>query len=855
MPEVFRARFSTNLDGFSAGVRTTAQGSATLGEPDGAIEIGAGVTSNCDFTEIVSGRARVDFSVLVPDSSFGAANTTSLIFLLPPGAAALSANSLATVAFDRQNSGNGTGLALTYRGASGFAAFDGTTNTFLPRGTRWLRFSMVVDFASKTVDFYVGDVLWLKAKPWPNASATGLGRIALSGQASAPPIYFDDIALFSNWTEPDVLLVDQTFTGGSGEIEALVPSTARDAHAQPWYIPQDAATYGGLTVGAAGASFDAGKKSFALTRCAQDGVLECEFSTPASGTPYIGVLFRFWDFPTPTGGGGGVFRINGASSNAALFIPDRAGAQQTVQSVSQALSLSTIYTLRLEMRGRVLIGSIKASAMDTGTYTQLFTHTVVDSLTGGRGMLIEELCGPYNDGAIGTSTVRRFRFRGLPESSEAVRTIGRWKWGVGHGSVKEAYSLDSAAPTANLLWSRGIQFGHRSSADQCGQQQQATIYDTSNVYAVRQIGANLTEYQWLGFADCYVTLLRRGPWISDGIVATDTTENFAPDFDLRPNLWSAAFVTAISSGAAVARSDSPLHDWIGHHSGVSLPAGQQSFTAFASGQQAHVSQVVIADGAVPSLAWDVTSKFEGNGDPISRAVSTQGANLSAGGSLRVARAFLLRSAAALDGATLTAWRDNLASPGSLAFTAGNAKTDAPGDTGATGFNRRHGWHEIQCAGGTAAWTLPVASGTRHMPVFRLHGWSAENTALSINGGAATPGTDYVIDEVASGVAVLQVLSDRTSNTTFALGVPSTPLTVTTDELRDEVGALRASESIAKVAALRLSDLSVAASWANVTTSPAGALTLTAPGLTAVPHIVVTVSADGADAGAKVYTPG
>lgn len=79
-------------------------------------------------------------------------------------------------------------------------------------------------------------------------------------------------------------------------------------------------------------------------------------------------------------------------------------------------------------------------------------------------------------------------------------------------------------------------------------------------------------------------------------------------------------------------------------------------------------------------------------------------------------------------------------------------------------------------------------------------------------------------------------------------------TITTDALEDETGAVLASTLIAKVAAVRLSDMSVAATWANQTTSAGGVLTLQHAALTAVAHIVVTSSATGAAAGAKAYTP-
>jgi hypothetical protein len=162
--------------------------------------------------------------------------------------------------------------------------------------------------------------------------------------------------------------------------------------------------------------------------------------------------------------------------------------------------------------------------------------------------------------------------------------------------------------------------------------------------------------------------------------------------------------------------------------------------------------------------WQTTSKFEGQGDPISRAFSIPSGSLSAATNYRVARAFLLEQAAAFDTARLAAWRDDVATPATLStFVSGSLKTDASGDLNTDGFNERHGWHEITCSGGVAAFTLPVASGTRHKPAFRLHSWTSTNRGVKIASVYLSEGTDYVIDDMGGSVAVLQLLSDFTSN--------------------------------------------------------------------------------------------
>ena len=767
MAEVFHSTFDSDTDGFTGGTHDSSVGSAALGATAGALRVGAGVTAYRDFTPISSGDVRLDCWVYESNTTT-ASSTATVIYLLENGAAVNSANTAGCVFVDRASAFAGattTAFKFGYRDSTGFVY----SNTFnVPKG-QWYKLSVITRISSKTFDIALDDVILIRGAAWANASATGVGRVAFAGNASAPDTWFDNVRVESSWTEGESVIVDHDFVGGSGEIEDSTPTTYRDTHAQKWLIPTDTTNYGGFTLGTNGATPDASKNCIALQRCSANGILELEFKTPSSGTAYAGIAFRFWDYFTATLGGGGLVRISGSGNTVALLLPDRTGTLQTVASASFTPAASTTYTLRIEMRGRVMRVSHKTAAIDSGSYTTAFTHTVSSSATGGRGMLAEELAGPFVASAVGTADIRRFRATGKAEPSEAVRTIGDYKLQVGHGSVKELYYLDSAAPTNNLFWSRGIQYGHRSSADMCGAQQQQVIYDETNLYAARQTGGNVTEYQHLGKADCYITLLMRGPWISDGILPTDVTENFAPDLDLRPGRWSTAFLTAINSGSATSRSDASFHDWTAHNSGATLPGGNQSLSAYGSGQEFHASQVVLADGTVPSSAWDITSKFEGNGDPISRAVSTPGSNLTAGTALRVARAFLFRPASALSATVLQEWRDDLASPGTLSFTTGSAKTDAAGDTGATGFNKRHGWYEITCSGGNAEWTLPVASGTRHWPVFRLHGWDSGSTVVTINGSPATSGTDYVLDDCGGGVAVLQLLADYAADVDIEVG--------------------------------------------------------------------------------------
>jgi len=96
----------------------------------------------------------------------------------------------------------------------------------------------------------------------------------------------------------------------------------------------------------------------------------------------------------------------------------------------------------------------------------------------------------------------------------------------------------------------------------------------------------------------------------------------------------------------------------------------------------------------------------------------------------------------------------------------------------------------------------------------------------------------------------------TASDSAELTVTAAPLEVVTDALVDEAGDPRASYTVDKVFAVRLSDNTLVHTWTNQTTSGSGVLTLSHASLTAAPHLIATW--DDIDspnnAGAKVYTP-
>lgn len=765
MATILDAKFNSDLESFTGGSRVTTKGSYDIADVAGSLQVSAGETVTRDFTNITSGTSRCSFSFRLEDTSV-AASASTLIYLMANGVVPSSGSSLCTIALSRSNSSSGSVIRITYRDNVG-SFLDipcELANLEVSRGAWWIRCTILLNHSTKTFDFLLEDKLFLRAAPWPNNTAIGFGRFAIISQASAPNTWFDDIQIEDNYSYGETILLDHNFVGASGEIETTTPTTSlRETHPQPWFIAPDT-TYGGFTLGANGAVADTGKTSFALQRCGADGIIEIEFKTSVAGVAYFGMYFRFWDFPSATGAGAGVFRVSGSNNTAILQLPNRAGNIQTVQNVALTPTNNTIYTLRLEMRGRYLIGSYKAAAIDSGTYITLFTHLVSSSSTGGRGMLSEELAGPMIATTIGASDnyVRRFRFTGKTLPSEVSKTLSGFKYGLSDASIRELYAVNSAKPTANLFLSKGIQFGHRSSADCNAAIQVSTLYNTSNVYSARQYGATLSEYEHLGKADCYITLLRRGPWVSDHVLPFLNSENFAPDWDLLPSHWSANFRTILSTGTPSARSDTTYHDWISHNSGEALPIGNQSLTAFGSGQEYTVSQIVSVDTGLTGNIWDVTSKFEGSGDPISRAISTSGTNLSAGTNIRVARGFLINPDTGLNDTVLTNWRDDIKTPATLTFTTGSVKLDAIGDTNADGFNERFGWYEVNCVSTGINFTMPISGLTRYMPVFRLNNWSGQ-TGIYLNGSLAVNNTDYTIDDLGSGVALLQLSGSYNSN--------------------------------------------------------------------------------------------
>lgn len=775
MSTVANYTFDTDAEGFSAGSRTASEGADF---DTGYLTVPTNTTASKSHTAISSGVFRVDFHFRVDDTGTAAdATKTDFFYLLPTSGAVSSANSITAIAISRSTSqGASTELvSLQRRDSSAFVEF------VRPYRIGWFKISIVADFTAKTFDLYVNDALWEKGVAWANNSAADFSRVVVLTGSASPGIIIDEILIQDAWTLPtESVLVDHTFVSGSGEIEDSTPTTnTRSINGQNWKIPDDTANFGGFTLGANGAAPDSSKECFAYMRCVAEGIVEMEFKSSVAGTIYFGLLVRGWEGPTQ--GGAVNFRWYGGASNTLnLIIPDSTSVNQTAQTASLTPSANTTYTLKVEMRGRVYICSYKAAAMDSGSYTVAYTHTVTDSATGGRGVLSEEHCGPIVATTLGATDnyIRRFRFTGRVPTGEATPTIGSYQTNLCRGSVRELYHSSSGGATKNLFLSKGIQYGHRSRADMgnynCAQQ---TIYNGTHVKAYRQRGQNTTEYQVLGESDCYITFFRNRIWVSDRTTAGGNSENLAPDFDLHKIHFNGSYKALGPTGTTISDlTDTAYHDWRTDLDNKDLPLCVQRLTGFGSGNQVRLTSVIRNNqnwGATGG-SNDLTHKMKGNCDPISHAVGRLNAEITHGTAYECGRAYLVECAngLALDDDTLIDFRDDVNTPATLSATVGSLKTNASGDIDTDGFNERHGWYEWTCSGGLASFTIPVTSGSpRYYPAIRLNSWTNTNTSVSIDGTPGVSGMDYVIDDLGGSVGLLQILSVRSANTDIVVSAP------------------------------------------------------------------------------------
>lgn len=121
------------------------------------------------------------------------------------------------------------------------------------------------------------------------------------------------------------------------------------------------------------------------------------------------------------------------------------------------------------------------------------------------------------------------------------------------------------------------------------------------------------------------------------------------------------------------------------------------------------------------------------------------------------------------------------------------------------------------------------------------------------GGAAASGHQASIS-TGSNVTINATLGTATASGHAASVVSSGSATITTDVFKNNTGTVLATTTIPKLVALKLSDMTLAASWVNQVTDGAGYIPLTSVGLTAgTDYLLVTSNADGLVVGVKKYT--
>lgn len=733
----------------------------------GYAELATNSTVFQTFTAVSSGLLRLDYWWKDAGTSTGLTHNT-LIYLLP-NSTITSANSAATIAIGRDAATGASSSVynLQYRSSAGFL------QSINIRRDAWCKISVVLNISARTYDLYINDVLYHRNVASANVSYTSIDRVAIVSQASAPATHFDGIRVESSWSAGESVLIEQDFVGGSGEIEDSVPTTdGRNADPQKWSIPL--LTHGGFTLGANGAAPDASKVCMALTRCRPDGIIEIEGKTSVSGTGYLGIVFRTWDHPSSTGAGAGVFRILGGGSNtAALFLPDKDGVLATVQSVAFTPVANTVYTLRVELRGRFVICSTKAATIDSGSYTVRITHQITSSATGGRGMLAEELHGPYISTVAGASDnyVNKFRFTGAISAEEKNDTIGENEYSLDGASIKSLVNASSGGGNQNVFLSRGIQFSHRSRADGNFGLRQKTHFNLTHCKVYEQRVEQMTEYEYVGQGRPWVTLLRRGPWVADNIRTFSTStfaEYWTPDWDLHGRYFSSGYRYAINTGASVNGTNTSAHDWIADDTNEILPIGFQKVTSFGSGDQLRITQILdSASTNTDSLQGDIATKWEQTADPISLAWAVPPANLTTATEYTCARGFLVeRGSLSLSADVIEDWRDSIKTPATITYTTGSVKTNASGDYNSDGFNERHGWFEVNASSDEISISLAHGGVDRAWPVFRIWGLDATSKDVTIAGSLGVSGTDYTLEDMGDGNALLQILSTRTADTTI-----------------------------------------------------------------------------------------
>ena len=120
-------------------------------------------------------------------------------------------------------------------------------------------------------------------------------------------------------------------------------------------------------------------------------------------------------------------------------------------------------------------------------------------------------------------------------------------------------------------------------------------------------------------------------------------------------------------------------------------------------------------------------------------------------------------------------------------------------------------------------------------------------------GAATASGQQASISPGSNLTISATVGTATASGNTASVVSAGSATITTDVFKNNTGTVLASTVIPKLVALKLSDMTLAASWTSQTTNGLGVLSLTGAMIAATDYLLVVSSADGASVGVKKYT--
>lgn len=202
--------------------------------------------------------------------------------------------------------------------------------------------------------------------------------------------------------------------------------------------------------------------------------------------------------------------------------------------------------------------------------------------------------------------------------------------------------------------------------------------------------------------------------------------------------------------------------------------------------------------------------------------------------------------------TLNATRDYRLKAGSSLIDAGTSTgaptTDIIGTARSGSFDV--GAWEVSSGGGGD--NIAANLGTATASGFVAGIAAAVTIACSLGSGTAN-GYQASIG-TGSNVTINAALGTATASGYTASVMSSGSATITTDVFKNNTGTVLASTSIPKLAALKLSDMTLAAGWTSQTTNGSGVLSLTDAGMVAATdYLLVVSSADGSAVGVKKYT--